>query len=100
MLKDSEALCSQHITPEVSNLLLTCLQANGEEPPPFEEPQLDIEGQVEAAMAAVQKPAPSEVTDGDVLSALMEQGVVTKETIVHGLAVHMLGDKAHTNQQE
>lgn len=44
-------------------------------------------------MAAVQKPAAGEVTDGDVLSALLEQGVVTKDAIVHGLAVHMLGEQ-------
>ena len=51
-------------------------------------------------MAAVEKPTASEVTDGDVLSALMEHGVVTKEAIVHGLAVHMLGDGTHTNTEE
>lgn len=74
------------------------MQADGEEPPPYEEPQTDIESQVEAAVAAVQKATASEVTDGDVLSALMEHGVVTKDAIVHGLAVHMLGDEA--NHQE
>ncbi len=72
-------------------------QANGEEAPAYVEPQIDIEGQVEAAMAAVVKPTATEVTDGDVLSALLEQGVVTKDAIVHGLAVHMLGDKAYTH---
>jgi hypothetical protein len=75
------------------------MQANGEDPPAAEEPQIDVEAQVEAAMAAVQHPTAAEVTDGDVLSALLEQGVVTKEAIVHGLAVHMLGDEAYTQQE-
>jgi hypothetical protein len=76
-----------------------CMQANGEEPPASEEPQIDVETQLEAAMAAVQHPTAAEVTDGDVLSALLEQGVVSKEVIVHGLAVHMLGDEAYTKQE-
>jgi hypothetical protein len=75
------------------------LQANGEESPAIEEPHIDVEAQVEAAMAAVQRPTAAEVTDGDVLSALLEQGVVTKDAIVHGLAVHMLGAEAYTQQE-
>lgn len=81
-------------------MLPVVLQANGDEPAAYEEPQLDVESQVEGAMAAVQRPVASEVTDGDVLSALLEQGVVTKEAIVHGLALHMLGDKAYLHQQD
>ena len=66
------------------------LQANGEEPPESSEPQIDIEAEVEAAMAAVKQAAVSEVTDADVLSALLEQEVVSKASIIQGLALHML----------
>ena len=41
-------------------------------------------------MAAVKQSTVSEVTDADVLSALLEQEVVSKQAIVHGLALHML----------
>ncbi|KAF6259091.1 radial spoke protein 3-domain-containing protein [Scenedesmus sp. NREL 46B-D3] len=77
----------------------TAAEANGEEPPASKQPQVDVEAEVEAAMAAVQRSTAAEVTDGDVLSALLEQGVVTKEAIVHGLAVHMLGSDAYTQQE-
>jgi hypothetical protein len=66
------------------------LQANGEEPPEATEPQIDIEAEVEAAMAAVKQSTASEVTDADVLSALLEQEVVSKHAIIEGLALHML----------
>lgn len=65
------------------------LQANGEEPPEPSEPQVDIEQQVEAAMAAVKAPCSSSVTDADVLSALIEQDVVSKAAIVQALAMHL-----------
>lgn len=71
-------------------LCACCLQANGEEPLEASEPQVDIEAEVEAAMAAVKQSTVSEVTDADVLSALLEQEVVSKQAIVHGLALHML----------
>lgn len=68
-----------------------CVQANGEEvPEAAEEPQVEIEAEVEAAMAAVKQATASEVTDADVLSALLEQEVVSKSAIVEGLALHML----------
>lgn len=66
------------------------VQANGEEPPESSEPQIDVEAEVEAAMAAVKQSAVSEVTDADVLSALLEQEVVSKSSIVHALALHRL----------
>ena len=69
------------------------LQANGEEPPETAEPQIDIEAEVEAAMAAVKPATASEVTDADVLSALLEQEVVSKQAIVEGLALHMLSEQ-------
>jgi hypothetical protein len=76
---------------------ITCLtppvQANGEEPPEQAEPQVDIEAEVEAAMAAVKQSTASEVTDADVLSALLEQEVVSKHAIIEGLALHMLAQE-------
>jgi hypothetical protein len=52
--------------------------------------------QVTKAIEAVVKPEPKEVTDGDVLSAMMDKGIVTKEGIVQSLAVNSLGDAAFT----
>jgi hypothetical protein len=67
------------------------LQEAGEEPPEAVTAAAeDIEAAVTAAVAAVPKPPAAEVTDGDVLSALMEQGVVTKDAIVQALALHAL----------
>lgn len=70
-----------------------CVQANCEEVPEAAEPQVDIEAEVEAAMAAVKQAPASEVTDADVLSALLEQEVVSKHAIVEGLALHMLAQQ-------
>ena len=52
--------------------------------------EVDVEAEAQAAAAAVQRMPPSDVTDGDVLGALMEQGVVTKDAIVRALALHRL----------
>lgn len=73
-----------------SSLHFVHLQANGEEPPEAAEPQIDFEAEVEAAMAAVKQGTASDVTDADMLSALLEQEVVSKHAIVEGLALHML----------
>jgi len=70
------------------------LQANGEEPPEHVEPQIDIEAEVEAAMAAVKHKTAADITDADVLSALLEQELVSKQAIVEGLALHMLSQQA------
>lgn len=53
----------------------------------------DVEAEVAAAMEGVAKPQPREVTDGDVLSALMEKGAVTKEALIRALAVASLGEQ-------
>lgn len=52
--------------------------------------------QVTKAVEAVIKPEPKEVTDGDVLSAMIDKAIVTKEGIVQSLAVHSLGEAAFT----
>ena len=44
-------------------------------------------------MEAVAKPEQREVTDGDVLSALMEKGVITKEALITALAAAALSDE-------
>lgn len=69
-------------------------EANGEEPPEHVEPQIDIEAEVEAAMAAVKHKTAADITDADVLSALLEQELVSKQAIVEGLALHMLSQQA------
>jgi hypothetical protein len=66
------------------------LQEAGEEPPPEPEPVVDVEVAVAAATAAVAKPAAGEVTDGDVLSALLERGSLTREQLVQALALDSL----------
>jgi hypothetical protein len=59
-----------------------------------------VEAEVAAAAAAVAKPEPSEVTDADVLSALMEQGVVSKDAIVQGLAAQVLKEEEEQQQAQ
>lgn len=51
-----------------------------------------------AAKDAVVKPQPREITDGDVLSALIEKGVVTKEALVQAFAVAALGEESYLHQ--
>lgn len=48
------------------------------------------------AVEAVVKPEPKPVTDGDVLSAMLDRGVVTKDAVVQSLAVNSLGEDAYT----
>ncbi len=55
--------------------------------PPVDEAAADVEAEVAAAMDAVARPAPRNVTDADVLGALVEKGVVTAEALVRALAV-------------
>jgi radial spoke head protein 3 len=69
------------------------------EPPPeptLDEPAVDVEAEVAAAVAAIAKPEPKPVTDGDVLSALMDRGAVTRDALVQALAIHALGGQAYT----
>lgn len=49
-----------------------------------------------AAAAAVEAQPPREVSDGDVLSALIDKGLVTKDAIVQALAIDSIGDGAYT----
>lgn len=65
------------------------MQAAGEEVPEAAAAQIDIEAEVEAAVAAVKPPESIEVTDADVLSALIEQEAVSKAAIVQALAMHL-----------
>lgn len=85
----------------ISDFVVCCsmsYQAISEEPPePAAESAVDIEAEVEAAMAAVKQASATEVTDADVLSALLEQEVISRHAIVEGLALHMLKEQ---QQQE
>lgn len=79
-----------------------CVQEAGQEPPAAPEgpsPE-QVEAEVAAAAAAVAKPEPAEVTDADVLSALMEQGVVSKDAIVQGLAAQVLKEEEEQQQEQ
>mmetsp|Transcript_26974 Transcript_26974/g.58970 ORF Transcript_26974/g.58970 Transcript_26974/m.58970 type:complete len:523 (-) Transcript_26974:552-2120(-) len=73
----------------------------GAPPPPAEdeEPALDMEAVVAAAMEAVVKPPVKEITDGDLLSALIDKAVITKDGIVQNLAIAGLGDEAWFKQE-
>jgi hypothetical protein len=54
----------------------------------------DVDAAVAAAMEAVAKPELREVTDGDVLGALIEKGALTREALVQALALAELGPDA------
>ncbi|KAL6760816.1 flagellar radial spoke protein 3 [Haematococcus lacustris] len=60
------------------------------------EPPVDIEAEVAKAVEAVTKQEPKAVTDADVLSGLLERGLLTKDGLVEALALHSLGDAAYT----
>uniref|UniRef100_A0A7S0RTI5 Radial spoke protein 3 n=1 Tax=Chlamydomonas leiostraca TaxID=1034604 RepID=A0A7S0RTI5_9CHLO len=62
----------------------------------LDEEMVDVEAEVAKAVEAVVKPEPKEVTDGDVLSAMLDKAVITKDAIVQALAIHALGEKAFT----
>ncbi|GLC41245.1 40S ribosomal protein S1, variant 2 [Pleodorina starrii] len=66
-----------------------------EEPPTLDEPLVDVEAVVEAAVAAVVKPPVKEVEDIDIISYMLDQGIITKDAIIQSLAVHALGDKGY-----
>ncbi|KXZ49444.1 RSP3 protein [Gonium pectorale] len=68
-----------------------------EEPPQLDEPLVDVEAVVAAAADAVQRPPVREVADIDILSYMLDKGIVTKDAIIQSLAVHALGDKAYVN---
>lgn len=71
-------------------------EGGGAPEPALDEPLVDVEAEVAAATDAVIKPEPAPVTDGAVLSALLDKGVVTKDAIVQSLAIHALGGQAYT----
>ncbi|GIL50752.1 hypothetical protein Vafri_6901 [Volvox africanus] len=68
-----------------------------EEPPTLDEPLVDVEAVVAAAVEAVVKPPVKEVEDIDILSYMLDQGIVSKDAIIQSLAVHALGDSAYIN---
>ncbi len=85
-----ERLRSIDVSTDCNHRCCSISQANGEEPSAAPEPEVDVEAAVAEAVAAVPKPEPSEVTDGDVLSALMDKGEVVKDDIVQALALDAL----------
>ncbi|GMH46067.1 hypothetical protein BSKO_14031 [Bryopsis sp. KO-2023] len=59
--------------------------------------EADEAAAVEAALSDIPPPEPKEVTDQDVLSAMLDKEITTKEKITHALAVEQLGEKSYTN---
>mmetsp|Transcript_21170 Transcript_21170/g.58791 ORF Transcript_21170/g.58791 Transcript_21170/m.58791 type:complete len:521 (-) Transcript_21170:1259-2821(-) len=60
-----------------------------------DEPMVDVEAEVAAAVEKVEKEEPKEITDGDVMSALIDKEIVTKDSIVQALAISQLGEAAY-----
>ncbi|CAD7697653.1 unnamed protein product [Ostreobium quekettii] len=54
--------------------------------------EAEEEAFVAAAVEAVPKPEAQGITDRDVLSAMLESGAVSKDGIVHGLAIYYLAE--------
>mmetsp|Transcript_26597 Transcript_26597/g.66971 ORF Transcript_26597/g.66971 Transcript_26597/m.66971 type:complete len:512 (+) Transcript_26597:216-1751(+) len=72
-------------------------EPEGEAPvEPEDTPEVDVEAAVEAAVGAVPIVEPKPVTNQDVLCAMLDKGIITKDDITHCLAVANMGDKAYT----
>lgn len=55
---------------------------------------------MEAAVSAVVRPTVTDVTDGDVLSALLERGSVSREALVQALALFSLEQAQPSSSSE
>lgn len=76
--------------------------AEGAEPPQTPEeaiggPYVVVDDLVAAAVEKVEKIPRKEVTDGDILSAMLDKGLITKDAIVHNLAINSMGMDAFVN---
>ena len=56
---------------------------------------VNVEAFVAAAVEAVVRPEPAEVTVGDVLGALLDKAIITKDAIMQAMAVDALGEEAY-----
>lgn len=68
-----------------------------------EEEQIDAAEEtaaVEEALSSLSDPEPKEVTDEDVVSALLDKGIASKDKITHALAIKLMGDLAYTHKAE
>lgn len=59
---------------------------------------VDAEALVAAAVEAVVKPEPKEVTIDDILGAMLDKAIVTKDAIMQAMAVDALGEEAYFRQ--
>ena len=59
---------------------------------------IDVEAAVAAAVEAVVKPEPKEVTIDDILGALLDKAVITKDAIMQAMALDALGEEAYFRQ--
>lgn len=64
-----------------------------------EDGDVDIESEVAAAMDSLPRPATHEVTDADVVVALLEEGAVAREALLQALAAED-GDTAPADAEE
>ncbi|MEW5305036.1 MAG: hypothetical protein WDW36_007603 [Sanguina aurantia] len=60
---------------------------------------VDVEALVSAAEASVARPKVRSVGDGEVLSFMMDSRLVSKDAIVHAMAVHSMGLLAYTQHE-
>lgn len=61
---------------------------------------VDVEAEVAAAVDAVVRPDPTEVTLDDILSSFLDKGVLTKDGIMKSMAIDALGEEAWFRKQQ
>ncbi|MEW5310119.1 MAG: hypothetical protein WDW38_001947 [Sanguina aurantia] len=68
-------------------------------PPGDRSVSVDVEALISAADASVSRPKVRSVGDGEVLSFMMDTRLVSKDAIVHAMAVHSMGLLAYTQHE-
>ena len=68
-------------------------------PLPCVQPLVDVEAEVATAVDAVAKAPVKEVSDADILSYMLDKGVITKDAVIQALAVHSLGERAYSHER-
>lgn len=60
---------------------------------------VDVEALINAADASIERPAVKSVVDSEVLSYMMDTKLVTKDAIIHAMAVQSMGLLAYTQHE-
>lgn len=100
---DMQAAKLEELRAQAAEAAAAAAPAEGEEggepaapaEPTLDEPAVDVEAEVAKAVEAVERPTPKEISDGDLLSAMIDKAVVTKDAIIQALAIHALGDQSY-----